>query len=483
VSKSKSPSRRPGRKKGIRLEKGQRRRLRAGGSQRCIVPPRSALPGIGWPALPAPSDAAVLALNYQFEQSQWWPRRAIEAMQLRQAEQLLAHAWRTVPFHRERLAPLKGLKRGNLTMEAWRRIPLLTRDDIQDAGPALLSRSVPNDHRPTYDIRTSGSTGKPVEIKGTVVTNLFFRALNLRYHVWHGRNFSATTGSITRARPGSGSDKPRNWVPSHRSGPLYLFDVIRPTEEQFAWLETKKADYLLTYPSNLVQLLKHSAATGKKPPGLIEVATMGEVLDPEVRAECKRVWGMDIVDAYSAEEVGMIALQCPEHPHYHVQSESLLIEILDDAGEPCAPGRIGRVVITDLHNFATPLIRYEMGDFAEVGGACSCGRGLPVITRILGRSRNVLLLPTGGHMWPVFSKILAAAVPEMRQAQLVQLHRDEVVARIVVSAPLTAVTEERALKALDDALGNAFTVRLEYVDEIERSPAGKFEEVKCEIEA
>ena len=474
MSKKKPPARRPPRKNRGRGGKEKPRRVSI---------PRSALSGIGWPALPSPPNAAILALNYQFEQSQWWPPEAIEVMQFRQAELLLAHAWKTVPFYRDRLGVLTGLKRGGLTKEAWRRIPILTRADIQDAGQALLSRSPPKDHRPLHDIRTSGSTGKPVEIKGTPVVGLFFRALNLRYHLWHRRDFSATTASITRARRGTGEDKPHNWVPAHRSGPLYLFDVTRPTAEQFAWLAAKKADYLLTYPSNLLELLKYSEAIGKKPPGLIHVATMGEVLDPEARAECKRVWGMDIVDAYSAEEVGMIALQCPEHPHYHFQSESLLIEILDDAGEPCAPGRIGRVVITDLHNFATPLIRYEMGDYAEVGGACSCGRGLPVITRVLGRSRNVLLLPTGGHMWPVFSKILAAAIPEMRQAQLVQRHRDEVVARIVVSAPLTAVTEERAFKALDDALGNAFTVRLEYVDEIERSPAGKFEEVKCEIEA
>ena len=128
--------------------------------------------------------------------------------------------------------------------------------------------------------------------------------MNLRYHLWHGRDFSAATVAITRARPGSREDKLSGWVPGYRSGPFYLFDVIRPIEEQVDWLEKKEAAYLLTYPSNLGELLKF---TGKKPRGLIQVATMGEVLDPEVRAACRQIWGVDIVDAYSAEEVGMIA--------------------------------------------------------------------------------------------------------------------------------------------------------------------------------
>src|SRR6185295_14515719 len=99
-------------------------------------------------------------------------------------------------------------------------------------------------------------------------------------------------------------------------------------------------------------------------------------------------WGVGVVDVYSSEECGQIALQCPEHEQYHVQSESVLVEVLDDEGRPCAPGTIGRVVLTTLQNFAMPLIRYDIGDFAEPGPACPCGRALPVLTRIVGRVRN-----------------------------------------------------------------------------------------------
>ena len=97
---------------------------------------------------------------------------------------------------------------------------------------------------------------------------------------------------------------------------------------------------------------------------------------------------------YSSQEVGYIALECPTGESYHVQAENVLVEVLDDQDRPCSPGDVGRVVVTALHNFATPLLRYDIGDYAEVGAPCPCGRGLPALRRIMGRQRNMALLPT-----------------------------------------------------------------------------------------
>jgi phenylacetate-CoA ligase len=131
---------------------------------------------------------------------------------------------------------------------------------------------------------------------------------------------------------------------------------------------------------------------------LSQVSTLSEIVDPVLRDDCAQAWGAAVCDVYSCEELGMIAIQCPEHPHYHVQSESVFVEVLNERGEACAPGETGRVVATDLHNFALPLVRYEVGDYAEVGAACPCGRGLPVLSRIMGRQRNMLTLPSGDTM-------------------------------------------------------------------------------------
>ncbi len=135
---------------------------------------------IAWPAIPGPTDAVLLALMYQFEQSEWWPPETLLAAQLSQLEILLAHAVRTVPFYRKRLKAAVKPGAGRLTLERWRRLPLLRRQDIQEAGPALVSRNLPKSHGSARDIRTSGSTGRPITVKNTQITRLFNRAVNLR---------------------------------------------------------------------------------------------------------------------------------------------------------------------------------------------------------------------------------------------------------------------------------------------------------------
>ncbi|MEE8213348.1 MAG: phenylacetate--CoA ligase family protein, partial [Alphaproteobacteria bacterium] len=163
-------------------------------------------------------------------------------------------------------------------------------------------------------------------------------------------------------------------------------------------------------------------------------------------------------------------------PHYHVQSENVLVEILDKDGKPCPPGEVGRLVVTDFHNFATPLIRYEIGDYAEAGEPCSCGRGLPVLRRILGRVRNIATLPSGEKFWPRFYSDDLAGIAPVRQVQLVQRSVHDIDVRLVVARALTGDEEERLKSVILEYLGHPFTLRFTYVDEIPRSASGKYED-------
>ncbi len=463
-------------------------RLGAGRPLDPVRVPGSHRSGICWPAMPKYIDALVLALQHQLEESQWWPVETLLEFQLRQLEPLLAHAARTVPFYRARLRSLAGLGRGGLTMDAFRRLPVLRLTDIQEAAAALVSRRLPKDHGDTSEASTSGSTGRPVTVKGTVVTGMFFRALNLRYHLWHGRDFSAKTAAIHALKGASAraaeTGKSVQWVPGYDSGPMVYFDASRPVGEQLDWLRRQNPEYLLTYPSNLRALLRHCEETGERPDRLREVATRGEVLDPGVRPACETVWGVPVADAYSAQEIGMIALQCPDRPHYHVQAECVLVEVLDDDGKPCAPGEVGRIVLTALHNFAMPLIRYEIGDFAEVGSPCPCGRGLPVITRIVGRVHNMFTLPSGEQFWPVpFTSPELLAVAPVRQFQLVQRSVEEIEVKLATARELREDEEAGLRELIGTRLGHGFALRFVYVDEIPRSPSGKFEDFRSDVTA
>jgi phenylacetate-CoA ligase len=233
----------------------------------------------------------------------------------------------------------------------------------------------------------------------------------------------------------------------------------------------------VTYPSNLDALL-----SGDEPlQGLDQVMTFAEALPEGLRARCLERWGAKLVDAYSAQEVGVIALQCPSADHYHVVAEHVLVELVRNDGRACEIGESGRVLVTDLHNFVMPLLRYEIGDYAEAGAPCACGRGLPALSRIMGRARNMLLLPSGDRVWPRFHSDDLATCAPVSKFQLVQKAVDRVDARLVVARPLSA-SEEQALRDLMvERLGGSVRVRLDFVEDIERNPGRKYEDFVSEI--
>jgi phenylacetate-CoA ligase len=271
-----------------------------------------------------------------------------------------------------------------------------------------------------------------------------------------------------------------------RTGPAFTLSIHSTIDQQARWLQTRSPEYLLTYPSNVLALVQHSERHGWRLPSLREVRTFGELVEPHVRAACQRIWSVPVTDIYSSQEVGYIALQCPQAAHYHVQSENVLVEVLDDTGRGCMAGEIGRVVVTSLHNFAMPLIRYDIGDFAEVGPSCPCGRGLPVLRRIVGRQRNMLLLPDGDRRWPSIELAQSEELrtfPPIEQFQLVQTSLTQLDMLLVVLQPLSADDERRLLGWIRTAVGHPFEVAFRYVSTIPRSASGKFEDFRCELPA
>lgn len=449
-----------------------------------MTPPDTAMPETR-----KPLPAALATLLSQLDKSQWWPAAQLEKMQLGLAARLLRHARDTSPFYRQRFGDLELPENGRLSSDAWSRIPVLSRSELQAADETLFSTQIPQGHGAASRISTSGSTGKPVTVLTTAVTRTFWQAFTLREHLWHARDFSLKLGSIRipgdkEAQPGACHSLPDWGVPAtllFRTGPGAMLNIQTPVEQQAQWLLREQPNYLLTFPTNALALARHFADKGLALHSLRQVRTLSESLPEELRQMCRQAWDAEVVDMYSSREAGYLAFQCPQHPHYHVQSESVLLEVLDEQGRQCAPGEIGRVVITPLHNFASPLIRYDIGDYAEVGEACPCGRGLPVLRRILGRVRNMLLIPGQGMVWPRLpGSPLRDAAPVI-QSQMVQREPDLIVARLVTERALTDGEEARLTELIRKRLGYPFRVNFEYPEKIERSPAGKFEEFRSEI--
>ena len=449
----------------------------------------SAVPGMLWPALPSGTAALMMALQHQLEHSQWWAPDRLLSQQFRQLAALLRHCWDSVPFHRPRLEAAGWTPGRRLDMAIWRQLPLLTREDIQAAGTALHSGALPKAHGRTHVITTSGSTGKPVSVVKSQVENIYWNALLIRDHLWHRHDFSRPMAVIRNLGDGVGPPpqglRQRSWGSllgrTYQTGPAFALNIVATTEQQLDWLRRVQPAYLLTLASAARALAELARARGVALPALEAVQTMGEVCSDDVREAVRAAWNVPVQDAYSSQEVGYMALQCPDHAHYHLQSESALVEILDQAGNPCPPGQFGRIVATPLHNFAMPLLRYEVGDLAEVGAPCPCGRGLPVATRIAGRVRNMLRLPDGGTIWPRLSEAAYREIAPIRQFQVAQVALDRLEMRLVPERPLTGDEETALRDRINGRIGHAFAIDFVYPAEIPRGPGGKYEDFRCEL--
>ena len=444
-------------------------------------------PTLAWPRIPNNQTLIVLTLYDQLERAEHMPAEEIVRAQMAQLRPLLDHAVSHVPYYRERLADSYMAGARPLTMDGFRRLPVLTRRNLQEAGSRLNSESPIREHGAIATVRSSGSTGQPVAVKTNSLNQMFQRAIDLRYHIWNRRDFRASVGSITKLSAKEAEAAKANradpWVPGYLSGPARYFDIGQPVEDQLSWLVENDFDYVMTYPSNLMNLLKKSAETGARLPNLKEVWARSEVVSQEIRDECRRVWKVPISETYSAQELGIVALQCPDGGGFHVMAEHFIVEIVDDDGAPCAAGQSGRVLVTNLHNFVTPLIRYEIGDFAEAGAPCACGRTLPKFNRILGRVRNMLVLPDGRRIWPSFGTRSFHEIAPVRQHQIVQTAHDHVEIRIVPVRPFTADETARLGEHVRARLPEGISVSVTFHDEIERSAGGKFEDFMSLVDA
>jgi len=445
---------------------------------------KSSIGGITWPAIPDPVAANLLAMLSQLDESQWLGPEALFQRQLQQFSMLATHARQHSPFFLNRFNGLGCDANVQWTTDTFSAIPLLTRAELMQQDEHIHCRAVPPKHGTVNKVQTSGSTGQTVSVLKTEVTQLIWLALSMREHMWHERDFSATLAIIKAMTPTM--DDPviatkMGWGhPSTlllETGPSYSQPLAMDVAKQVAWLARIDPKYLLTYPSNLNALLDRYESGEPIPTSLKQIRTIGETLHPGLRERCKKLGDIEVVDMYSSQEVGLIALQCPVSGLYHIQSESLIVEVLDDEGRQCMPGQIGRVVITDLHNFATPLIRYEIRDYAEVGPPCSCGRGLPTLSRIMGRRRNMVALPDGSQHWPLVGAYRFREVADIKQYQAIQHALNEVEIRLVVDAPLSPTQESQLTTLIHNALGHPFPLRFSYFqEELPKTKGGKFEE-------
>jgi phenylacetate-CoA ligase len=159
-----------------------------------------------------------------------------------------------------------------------------------------------------------------------------------------------------------------------------------------------------------------------------------------------------------------------------LNTDNLLVEVVDDAGKPVFPGEEGRIVVTDLHNAATPFIRYEVGDIgvmAPPGLACSCGRAFPKLQSVDGRLQDVVHTPDGPVSGLYITYTMRQFDDWVEGYQVVQDSPDRARVRLLTKSEFTPERLALVEALLRKKLGDSMAIEFERVDELTRRRSGK----------
>jgi len=333
---------------------------------------------------------------------------------------------------------------------------------------------VPKHHLPTYWAKTSGSTGVPLKVQRTSITRAIGMASVPWAHLASDTDFSWRMASVKPTNLVTGQSD--SWDPASS----LLFDVgqmisVSSSEDVFTQLdqlEKFEPDCLIAFPSVLNEYASIWEKGVREPLKLKAIRTMGETLRDGTRNLVQNITGAQVLDTYSSSEVGRIATQIAPHSPYTVNNYSLVVEVLNEAGERCVPGEIGRVVITDLFNYATPLVRYDIGDWAIPADAYHHR-----LEKVMGRSRNMITLPDGRRVWPLVGYREFTEVIPVRQFHIQQISADSLRARFFVDCLPCSEQREKLKGIVRGSMGYDFNIEDLYQTEpFEKTPNGKMED-------
>lgn len=402
-------------------------------------------------------------------QRQWRSPEAIRAWQTRQLRAILRHAYQQVPFHRQRMQAA-GFKPNDLRSldDLHRMLPVSTKAEVRAAGAAALAQGY-EPHTGVQE-RTSGSTGTMLDIVHDQRSFNYSMALIYRqyhaigYRLWHRRAYirwQPFSHPLAIEQLGLGR---RSFVPFHAE-----------PAEQLALLKQIQPDYISAYPSALLLLINSVPSEELAAVRPRAILTNSEHYSPEERQHICQAFQCELFDEYSSFEMYQMAFECPAH-RYHIVADNVMMEFIGPDGQPVGPGEEGEVVVTGLINKAMPFIRYRTNDIAVPSAErCPCGRGLPVIQRIVGRRDDLLRTPSGGAISPIKVSGGMSQLSGLVEFQIVQERIDHLVALVVAAAGAPREPLEAEVRAIMSGpfAGEPMTFEVAFVERIERGATGK----------
>ena len=338
-------------------------------------------------------------------------------------------------------------------------VPILDRKTFLENNQLIL-----NGYRVTS--RTSGSTGIPVSVSQSQERiNLETRYIKM-FSKWHNKSRK----SILIIHD------------DYSRYPGRMIDINQPLQEQIQYIEKLKKigfNSITTFPTNGEQICKAYIENKLDTSSITQFSLYGESLDDYQFNLIKQAFpSAKISITYSSEEFGLIAGLCPyDSSYYHIFDDKLGIEILRDDGTECNDGEMGRVIITDYYNEQSPLIRYEIGDYA-VKGNCPCGKiHYPSFSAVYGKTRGALVDRLGNRRIFIDLSIMLRDIPGMKQYQVIQNSIENFEVLVVNDR----VVDDEVKDVFQKYFGYLPNIEIKYVDSIPKGPNGKFYSSICRI--
>ncbi|MCK5586795.1 phenylacetate--CoA ligase family protein, partial [Candidatus Bipolaricaulota bacterium] len=336
----------------------------------------------------------------ELERSQWLPRERIEDIQTEGLQDLIAYAYLRVPYYRHIMDGL-GLKPEDIkSAKDLTRIPPLTKQLIRENFDNLISEGFPRSQLRKGN--SGGTTGEQLHFYSTRHERLTLAyARWARSLPWSGMSLGDAHMSI-RQQPNRGGLKPPQVLGrlSVRLQHAQMVDTMTVKEENlsdlFSLIQRTRPRSIHSYPSALALLASYARAEGRTCAPVPSICLGGEQTLDHQRLVLREVFGSDPYIRYGSNELHEVAGQCELQGGLHIFAEDFITEIVDDDNNPLPPGRRGRMLITSLHNYGMPFIRYENGDVGSLlSGACACGRGLPLMSPEVGRTLEYIYRKSG----------------------------------------------------------------------------------------
>ncbi len=415
-------------------------------------------------------------LLVQARKNQWLKPSELEELQAKRLRAIVKHAYEnTIYYHRI-------FKESEITpddirsSEDLKKIPVTTKDDVRKYGLTEMTTRGLNLNRCRI-VPTSGSSGTPMRIVYNQNADDFSKAINLRSMVENGLRLTDPMVNLGDMR----TAKKPSWFQKLGILNLQTIDIFDNVDKEVDDLLKIKPKSMIGYASQLRLLSEYKLRYDLKELQPNTIFSTAEILDPDTRRIINSAFDLKVIDLFGCIEVNRTAWECQEHCGYHMDVDSVVMELLDD-GESVSAGEHGEVVYTSLYNYAMPLIRYQVGDVATpTDETCPCGRGLPLLKSVEGRKDDFIQLPGGKTISPMTMHLIVKHTPEIVECQIVQESLDKISVSLVVTDKFTNVHSQRLIQEINRALNNEVSVDIRVVDAIQRGPNGKMRMVISKV--